>query len=139
MKRIDDFSHLSASDNQYVDGLYETYKSNPEELDESWVNFFRGFEFQMGGTVSEGDISSEKMRKEFNVFRLIQSFRARGHLLSDTNPIRPRQDRHARISIADYDLTDEDLNQGFLCGEFVGLGAGATLKQIIDHLRTIYF
>ncbi len=138
MKRIDDFSHLSASDNQYVDGLYETYKSNPEELDESWVNFFRGFEFQMGGTVSEGDISSEKMRKEFNVFRLIQSFRARGHLLSDTNPIRPRQDRHARISIADYDLTDDDLNQGFLCGEFVGLGAGATLKQIMDHLRTIY-
>ncbi|MCR9206004.1 MAG: thiamine pyrophosphate-dependent enzyme, partial [Halobacteriovoraceae bacterium] len=138
MKRIDDFSHLSSSDNQYIDSMYETYKSNPSDLDESWVNFFKGFEFQMGGALSEGDISTEKMKKEFNVFRLIQSFRARGHLLSDTNPIRPRQDRHARISLEDYDLTNDDLNAGFLCGEFVGLGAGATLQQIMDHLRTIY-
>lgn len=71
MKRIDDFTHLSSSDNQYVDSLYETYRNNPEELDESWVSFFRGFEFQMGGAVSGADISNEQMRKEFNVFRLI--------------------------------------------------------------------
>ncbi|MBC99467.1 MAG: 2-oxoglutarate dehydrogenase E1 component [Halobacteriovoraceae bacterium] len=138
MKRIDDFTHLSSSDNQYVDSLYETYRNNPEELDESWVSFFRGFEFQMGGAVSGADISNEQMRKEFNVFRLIQSYRARGHLLSDTNPIRPRRNRHAHISLEDYDLTEADLQNGFLCGEFVGLGAGATLKQIMDHLHTIY-
>lgn len=138
MKRVDDFTHLSSSDNQYVDHLYETYKTNPEEVDESWRSFFKGFEFQMGGAISEGDISSEKMRKEFNVFRLIQSFRARGHLLSDTNPIRPRKDRHARISLADYDLEETDLKQGFLCGEFVGLGAGATLENIMEHLKAIY-
>ena len=138
MKRLDDLSLLSSSDGQYIDGLFETYQTNPEELDESWVNFFRGFEFQIGGSLEQGDISTEKMRKEFNVFRLIQSFRARGHLLSDTNPIRPRKDRHARISLKDYDLDDDDLNKGFLCGEFVGLGAGATLKQIMDHLKSIY-
>ncbi len=138
MKRIDDFTHLSSSDNQYVDSLYETYRNNPEELDESWVSFFRGFEFQMGGAVSGEDISSEQMRKEFNVFRLIQSYRSRGHLLSDTNPIRPRRDRHAHISLQDYDLTEEDLKGRYLCGDFVGLGAGATLKEIMDHLHTIY-
>ena len=138
MKRIDDFTHLSSSDNQYVDSLYETYRNNPEELDESWVSFFRGFEFQMGGAVSEKDISSEQMRKEFNVFRLIQSYRSRGHLLSDTNPIRPRRDRNAHISLQDYDLTEEDLKGRYLCGDFVGLGAGATLKEIMDHLHAIY-
>jgi len=138
MKRIDDFTHLSSSDNQYVDSLYETYRNNPEELDESWVSFFRGFEFQMGGAVSGEDISSEQMRKEFNVFRLIQSYRSRGHLLSDTNPIRPRRDRHAHISLQDYDLTEEDLKGRYLCGDFVGLGAGATLKEIMDHLHSIY-
>lgn len=35
-------------------------------------------------------------------------------------------------------MTEGDLQNGFLCGEFVGLGAGATLKQIMDHLHTIY-
>ncbi len=138
MKRIDDFTHLSSSDNQYIDGLYETYRNNPAELDETWVSFFRGFEFQMGGAVSGADISNEQMRKEFNVFRLIQSYRSRGHLLSDTNPIRPRRDRHARISLQDYDLSEADLQSGFLCGEFVGLGSGATLKEIVDHLQAIY-
>jgi len=139
MKRVDDFSHLSSSDNQYIDDLYATYKENPEEVEESWKHFFRGFEFQTGiGSTGSADVSDLMMRKEFNVFRLIQSFRSRGHLLSDTNPIRPRRDRHARISLKEYDLSDDDLNVGFMVGEFVGLGAGATLAQIMDHLKTIY-
>ena len=44
MKKLDNFSHVEAPDNQYVDALYETYLENPQELDESWLNFFRGFE-----------------------------------------------------------------------------------------------
>ncbi len=135
---LDDFSHLAGSDNEYIDSMYDTYRDNPEELDESWVNFFKGFEFQRGATIAEGDISTEEIRKEFNVFRLIQSFRSRGHLLSDTNPIRPRQDRNARISLEHYDLTNDDLETGFLVGEFAGLEAGATLQQIVDHMNAIY-
>ena len=121
MKRIDDFSHLSASDTAYIDDMYETYQNNPSEMDESWAAFFKGFEFQMGPN-SSGDMSSEDLQREFNCFRMIQSYRTRGHLLSDTNPIRPRQDRDARISISHYDLSEEDLNRTFYCGNFVGLG-----------------
>lgn len=143
MKKVDNFSHVAGPDNQYVDALYETYQNNPDELDDSWVHFFKGFEFQQGSGATNTSASAENLdesaiRKEFNVFRLIQSFRARGHLLSDTNPIRPRRDRDARISIEDYSLTKEDLERGFLCGEFVGLGAGAKLKDIINHMRAIY-
>jgi 2-oxoglutarate dehydrogenase E1 component len=142
MKGVNDFSHLSASDNQYIDAMYESYQQNPDELDESWIQFFRGFEFGQGGsstgTIDSSSMDDSQIRKEFNVFRLIQSFRARGHLLSDTNPIRPRQDRHARISLEDYNLSDADLTKGFLCGEFVGLGAGATLQDIMDLMRTMY-
>ena len=96
-----------------------------------------GFEFGAGKGSTGGDVSEETLRKEFNVFRLIQSFRARGHLLSDTNPIRERVDRSARISLGDYDLTDSDLENSFLCGEFVGLGS-AKLKDIISHMKSLY-
>ncbi len=80
---------------------------------------------------------SEEFKKEINVFRLIQSYRARGHLLADTNPVRPRKDRHAMLDIQHYDLEDSDLEKEFDAGDFVGLGR-AKLKEIIEHLRRIY-
>ncbi len=121
--------------------MYENYRSNPDSVDESWQRFFQGFEFSsVGFGSSEGSgegISDAKLRSEFNVFRLIQSFRNRGHLLADTNPIRPRKDRQARISLQEYGLSEADLETHFQCGEFVGLGP-TSLKNIIDHLRKIY-
>lgn len=135
-----DFTHLSSSDITFIDSLYETYRENPESVDESWQRFFQGFEFSTGFGTSLGTgegINDEKLRKEFNVFRLIQSFRARGHLLADTNPVRARKDRKARISLQEYGLEDADLKTVFQCGEFVGLGA-TTLENIIEHLRSIY-
>ncbi|GAB4407313.1 MAG: 2-oxoglutarate dehydrogenase E1 component [Bacteriovoracaceae bacterium] len=138
MKNPEDLSLLAASDIAYIDSLYDSYKNRPEELDESWRHFFRGFEFQKGGTSTEPDsLDVETLKKEFNVFRLIQSFRSRGHLLSDTNPIRPRKNRDARISIADYGLEESDWDITFFCGNFVGLGP-ATLRNIFDHLKEIY-
>jgi 2-oxoglutarate dehydrogenase E1 component len=141
MSKIFDFTHLSSSDITFIDSLYENFKSNPESVDESWQRFFQGFEFSStsfgtSGTTGEG-ISDAKLRAEFNVFRLIQGFRTRGHLLSDTNPIRPRRDRKARISLEEYGLSDKDRNTVFQCGEFCGIGP-ATLDQILDHMKAIY-
>lgn len=136
-----DFTHLSSSDITFIDSLYDSYRQNPESVDESWQRFFQGFEFQsasFGSSESTGEgISDSKLRAEFNVFRLIQSFRTRGHLLADTNPIRPRRDRKARISLEEYGLSESDRGTVFQCGEFVGLGP-ATLDQILDHLKSMY-
>lgn len=134
MKRHD-FSHLSASDITYIDGLYADYKRDPESIEETWRMFFQGFEFQ---GLASGNMDDAHMRKEFNVFRLIQSYRSRGHLVSDTNPVRPRKDRDARISFDHFDLTTDDLDKQFMCAEFVGLPANSTLREILDHLRAIY-
>ena len=141
MSKNIDFSHLSSSDITFIDSLYDSYRTNPTSVDESWQRFFQGFEFSSvgfgtSGSTGEG-ISDQKPRSEFNVFRLIQSFRTRGHLLSDTNPIRPRRDRKARISLEEYGLSEADRSTVFQCGEFVGLGP-ATLDQILDHLKHIY-
>ncbi|EQC46070.1 2-oxoglutarate dehydrogenase E1 component [Bacteriovorax sp. Seq25_V] len=137
MKTLD-FSHLAGSDISYIDSLYEQYKANPQEAEESWRNFFLGFEFGAGKGGAGGEVSEDALKKEFNVFRLIQSFRARGHLLSDTNPIRPRRDRHARITLPDYNLSESDLDTTFYCGSFAGLGGPATLRQIFEHMSKIY-
>jgi len=136
-----DFSHLSSSDITFIDALYEKYRTNPSEVDLSWQRFFQGFEFQsasFGSSLGSLDaITDVALKKEINVFRLIQSFRARGHLLADTNPIRPRKDRKARISLEEYGLTETDLKTVFHCGELVGLGA-TTLENILKHMKSIY-
>ena len=131
-----DFTHLSSSDITFIDSLYDNYRKDPDSVDESWKLFFQGFDFSGSSGLAEG-ISDEKFRKEFNVFRLIQSFRSRGHLLADTNPIRARVDRKARIGLEEYSLTDADRTTIFKCGEFVGLGA-CTLEEILVHLKKIY-
>ncbi len=136
-----DFTHLSSSDITFIDSLYDSYKTDSNSVDESWQRFFQGFEFSTSsfGTSSgtgEG-ISDEKLKKEFSVFRLIQSFRTRGHLLSDTNPIRPRKDRKAHLSLEEYGLSEADLSTVFNAGEFLGIGP-TRLDGIIDHMKKIY-
>ena len=71
-----DYSHLTSSDTAYIDALYEDYKNNSSELDESWVHFFRGFEYKLG---VEAPSSNQDILKEFNAYRLIQSYK---HVLS---------------------------------------------------------
>ncbi len=135
MARKIDYSHLTSSDTAYIDSLYEDYKNNDPNLDESWNYFFRGFEYKLGAGTSPS--SNQEIMDEFNAYRLIQSYRARGHLISDTNPIRARKDRRARLDVTDYNLKVEDLEKEFSCGAFVGM-PGAKLKDILNHLKRIY-
>ncbi len=138
MKNPIDFSHLSSSDISFIDSLYDDYKLDSNSVDISWKKFFEGFEFAAGSNAGGGgDFDEARLRKEFNVFRLIQSYRTRGHLLSDTNPIRKRRDRNAQIGLSEYDLNAGDLETVFICGDFVGLGP-CKLKDIINKMEKLY-
>ncbi len=138
-----DFSHLASSDSAYIDSLYQQYKEKPESLEQSWVHFFKGFEFAVennlvnDGAESFGGDFEQAIDREFKIFRLIQSYRARGHLLSKTNPIRERKDRSPRLNLQDYKLSEQDLDQPTICGQYLGLGS-VTLRQIIEHMSRVY-
>ena len=140
------FSFLHQADNEYVDSLYEQFRQDPDSVETSWRQFFQGFEFahsQNGTEVSapsaEGTktMTSSAVGDEFKVARLIQGYRSRGHLLATTNPIRPRKDRRPMLQLADYGLSDSDLDRTFNAGELLGLGV-ATLQQILNHLQKLY-
>ena len=142
MTTMNDYSHLSGSDNAVIDQMYETYKSDPSQLDESWQYFFKGFEYKLdelfsGDALEGANVNSNQLIKEFNAFRLVQAYRARGHLLSDTNPIRPRKNRDAKLDLSEYGLEESDLQKTFMCGKFLGLGE-AKLIDIINHMKRIY-
>ena len=138
---MDPFSYVANADTQVIADLYEAYKQDPNSVDSSWRDFFKGFDFSQtwleGSPASAGSADSSHVQKEMAVISLIKAFRSRGHLLSKTNPVRARKDRQPRLSLTDYALSDADLDTVFQAGVFLGIGP-ATLRQIQDALHKIY-
>ncbi len=138
---MDPFSYVANADTQVIADLYEAYKQDPNSVDSSWRDFFKGFDFSQtwleGAPVGAGSADSSHVQKEMAVISLIKAFRSRGHLLSKTNPVRERKDRQPRLGLTDYALSDADLDTVFQAGVFLGIGP-ATLRQIQDALHKIY-
>jgi hypothetical protein len=61
-----DYSYVSSSDNLFIDGLYKDYKRNPESVDVSWRQFFRGFEYAAttSSPVESTGVSSSNLSKK---------------------------------------------------------------------------
>src|SRR4051812_28948492 len=120
-----DYSYVSSSNNTYIDGLYTDYRRNPDSVDSSWRQFFKGVEFaaNQGQALSadtSGNVAPGNLGKEFKVYRLIDAYRSRGHLISTTNPIRERKNRFPHLDLEDFSLTNADLEESFSIGEIVG-------------------
>lgn len=144
---MDKFSYLSNAHCDYIEGLYQTYKTNPSELDTQWQKFFEGFEFSRlfsdGAQLNTVETSvsdtgaASSLYKELAVANLIEGYRNRGHLLANTNPVRKRKDRKPLLALEDFGLTENDLSTTFRAGSLLGM-EGATLRQILDQLQKIY-
>lgn len=140
---MDSFSFIANADTQVIADLYEAYQQDPNSVDSTWKDFFKGFDFaqtwqgESGNGSSIVSVDSSHIQKEMSVISLIKAFRSRGHLLSKTNPVRDRKDRRPRLDYTDYSLTDSDLDTVFQAGSFLGIGP-STLRKIIASLHTIY-
>lgn len=176
---MDKYSYIANAHGNYIEELYQSYKKDPESVDESWQKFFEGFEFsqqtygilpngtqstaaQPGaaepGAAQEGiaqsysngaatraadkpavaaPVISGGNAKELNVSQLIHAYRSRGHLKSNTNPVRQRRDHKAFLDITDFGLTEADMESEFDAGKEIGIGR-ASLPKIVEALRYIY-
>ncbi len=137
-----DFSFIANAHPTFIENLYDQYQTDPEAVENSWAAFFKGFEYAHesngnGTTAASPTVGSEQLAKELRLLSLIKAYRDRGHLLSTTNPIRPRRDRKATVNLEDFGLNDSDLDTVFFSGQEVGL-ENATLRQIIERLRKVY-
>lgn len=58
------------------------------------------------------------MTKAARVFELIHSYRVRGHVMADTDPLEYRQRKHPDLDITEHGLTLWDLERDFAVGGF---------------------
>ncbi|MCP4120445.1 MAG: 2-oxoglutarate dehydrogenase E1 component [Bacteroidetes bacterium] len=131
-----DLSFIANAHPNYIEKLYDQYTNDPESIDEEWRVFFAGFEFASGES-RDTDSAMVLSPKEFSVLQLILAYRAKGHLISDTNPIKTRKDRHAYLNLSDFGLDEADLDTEFYAGQEVGLGK-AKLSDILALLKRAY-
>jgi len=131
----DDFSFLGNIDINIVETLYRDYRKDPGSVEESWQQFFKGFDFAR--EEFKDHLASETFDKEFNVINLIDAYRKRGHLFTKTNPVRTRRKYFPTLDLENYGLSDDDYDTVFHAGKELGIGA-ASLRDIVDHLQQTY-
>ncbi len=135
---METFSYLMNSEIGSIDDLYKQYLIDPDKIDISWRNFFKGFDFARNGNgTNQNSFNSEHFDKELKVLALIEDYRRRGHLFTQTNPVRSRRKYTPTLDLDNYDLTEKDLEMVFQSAKSVGLQP-APLKDIIELLQETY-
>ena len=151
---MDKYSFLNAVHASFLAELYDKYTKSPDSIEPSWRAFFQGFDFGLESSLEELDITStdggqvamvngqqieipKSLQKEFNVIRLIDGYRSRGHLFTETNPVRERRKYEPDLDVSNFGLAQDDMDTVFDAGSIIGIGA-SSLRKIIKHLESIY-
>jgi 2-oxoglutarate dehydrogenase E1 component len=146
-------SHLSAGHAAYLETLYETYLTNPEDLSKEWSDFFSNLPNKQDKDISHRNIINEfknlsrgtiSVKEEIDerqgkVIRLIQSYRNRGHQEATLDPLgimerNPIED----LKIEFHGLSQDDLDTEFYTDTFNPGSKKSTLRNILEDLRRIY-
>lgn len=141
---MDRFSFLNAAHTAFFADLYDQYLKNPDAVEPSWRAFFQGYDLgsEDGGQNTDGEHGvltqiPEEVQKEFQVLKLIDGYRVRGHLFTKTNPVRNRRTYEPTLDVENFGLSKSDLDTVFKAGDVLGIGS-KPLRVILQHLDSIY-
>ena len=138
---MDKFSFLNAAHTGFIADLYDQYLVNPDAVEPSWRSFFQGYDLANEDySFSEEETPvgiPQEVRKEFLVADLINGYRTRGHLFTETNPVRDRRQYTPSLELDNFGLDENDLNKEFSAGDILGLGR-VKLSVIVNHLKKVY-
>lgn len=138
---MDRFSFLGTSHIGFIEDLYKEYLSDPDSIEPSWRAFFQGYDFSksdFSDLLEDQTVVPDEVRKEFSVLNLVHGYRTRGHLFTQTNPVRTRRKYSPDLSLKNFGLNDSDLELKFQAASELGLESPASLRDIINHLENTY-
>jgi len=115
---------------EYLESLYNQFKSSPDSVGTEWKRFFEGVEFAKDGAFGLSE-------KELDVYHLITAYRNYGHFEADLDPLTNSVAPSDQLRLNKFNLKESDLNSKFQIGSIIGK-PNATLAEIINHLRSVY-
>lgn len=156
-------SYLGAGSEGYLDHLYETYLSQPDDLDPAWRNYFD--QLSQSHSVTTPEVSHSAIREQLikdaqqpkraaefsgmnthhdiqqeHVVELIAAYRRLGHLKANIDPLNlypgiPNQ----KLDLAYYGFSNKDLKKKFNVESFAAINTeSATLEEIYNELKRVY-
>ncbi len=158
-------SMLDAGSAAWVEGLYESYLQNPNNVDTSWREYF-GTLPRVNGTLKDtihSDVREQFRRitekrsgiqlppvqsaasaalkhelKQVKVLQLINAYRFRGHQQAKLDPLgRNHSPDIEELSLQFHDLSDADLQTVFTTGSLYGPDE-ASLQEIHEIISDAY-
>jgi 2-oxoglutarate dehydrogenase E1 component len=115
---------------EYLESLYNQFKTSPDSIGIEWKRFFEGVEFAKDGAFGLS-------QKELDVYHLISAYRDYGHFEADLDPLTNSVAPSEQLSLAKFKLSEKDLTSKFQIGSLIGK-PNATLAEIIAHLKSVY-
>jgi len=124
-----------------IEAAYEAWQQNPDSVDPTWRAFFQGFTLgNNGGTFAAAPAAGVRILdsvKQAQVARLINAYRAHGHLQAHLDPLGEPPPPHPRLSLAHFGLDESDLRESFTLTNFKG-GGHQKLEDILGALQQTY-
>jgi 2-oxoglutarate dehydrogenase E1 component len=116
-----------------IEDAYNRWRDDPQSVDPSWRYFFEGFE--LGG--ARAALPAADSHCQTGIVRLIDAYRDLGHFLAHLDPLSEQRTTHPLLDLAEFDLSESDLDRTFDTSHFVGLPQ-ATLRELLAALRETY-
>jgi 2-oxoglutarate dehydrogenase E1 component len=116
-----------------IELAYQRWLRDPESVDEQWRLFFEGYE--LGSARSES--TTVEPRSQTGIVRLIDAYRDLGHFLAKLDPLSQPPSSYPLLDLAEFGLSDSDLDRTIDAHHFVGLGK-TTLRGLLEALRETY-
>ncbi len=149
-----DGSLLSTANLQYIEELYETWKTDKDSVDASWAELFRDQESarRLVESVStaggDGLVSSDLVYKQSRVDSLVWGYRDVGYLYARLNPLSPAEGEqrnyyaqpahtYEQLTLEEYGLSESDLETEFSAGRALQ-PSRMKLSEIVKALRETY-
>ncbi|MDE3100453.1 MAG: 2-oxoglutarate dehydrogenase E1 component, partial [Verrucomicrobiota bacterium] len=150
-------NHMSLA---WLEGLYADYLRDPESAPPEWRRYFAGLtngdpaekEFLPGPTFRSYSVFNPPTSRrgsaaprgepgvaglQESVDALIRSFRTRGHIVAQVDPLRQPKATPPELDPAYHGLNDADLDRSFACATMEP-DRLLPLREIIERLRNTY-
>jgi 2-oxoglutarate dehydrogenase E1 component len=131
----------SPANSEVIEAAYNAWLANPDSVDPTWRAFFQGFSLGSKGSamanVASAGVNVLDSNKQAQVLRLINAYRAHGHMQAHLDPLSPPPAPFPRLNYQHFGLTEADLEQSFSVGNFRG-GGQMKLRLLISSLNEIF-
>ncbi len=154
-------SFLAGGNVAYLETMYETYLTAPQELSSDWRDYFDGLPKMK--TVDQSEVSPQKVREHFlnlaqnpialsshstvsasplyyKIGQWLDAYRAYGHIEAQLDPLHLishtdalLDPKHYGLSSADFKLKVDPADFGFK-----NLGSSVSVESLAQHLENIY-